>query len=95
MQADIFEGNIMSRIDQLTARKLHGGRLVALKVLARQFGGNPLTVYHWARRSAGEDRLPTINLCGWRYTTLQAFAEHVVKIYGANLPPEIARRVSR
>ena len=83
----------MSRINPSTSAKLNGGRMVALRVLPEQLGLDPKIVYGWARRGVRGRRLPTINLAGWRYTTIQACNQFVADVNNWSQPPELGPRL--
>ncbi len=76
----------MTRIDTAVAAKFKGGRLISLRALTQQLGQHPTTVYAWARRGVEGQRLPTIRLGGWRYTTIQAFNQFVENVDGWSGP---------
>jgi hypothetical protein len=69
------------RIDPSASAKLNGGTLVPLRVLVKELGLSPKTVYGWARRGGVHGcRLPTICLAGWRHTTRKALAEFLTAL---------------
>ena len=77
------------RIDPSASAKLNGGTLVPLRVLVKELGLSPKTVYGWARRGGVHGhRLPTICLAGWRHTTRQAFNKFVADVNGWGQPLE-------
>ena len=83
----------MSRINPIASAKLNGGRMIAMRVLTEKLGLDPKLVYGWARCGVHGHRLPTINLAGWRYTTIQAVNKFVADINGWEWPLEIGDRL--
>ena len=76
----------MSRINPIASAKLNGGRVIAMRMLIEKVGLDPKLVYGWARRGVSGRRLPTVNLAGWRYTTVQAFNQFVADVNGWSQP---------
>jgi hypothetical protein len=84
----------MNKINPLVSRQLNGGRLIALRRLVETLPPKPKTVYRWARRGGVRGhRLPTINLGGWRYTTIQAFNQFVADVNEWSRPSESGDRL--
>ena len=84
----------MSRINPIASKKLSGGRLIALRVLPERLGLSPKIVYDWARRGVYGHRLTTINLGGWRYTTIQAVNKFVADVNDWGQPLEKGNHLS-